>query len=203
MRLGWPGLREAATNLTLALLFAFFAWSHVLAFAARPRPSLLVQVVLEALGAVLFLLRAPASRASQTPWAWLTTVGGTFAPFLLRPADVAGDVAWGQVLQTAGAALALAGMASLGRSFGLLPAVRAVRETGAYRLVRHPLYAAYTVGNLGYLASNPSLRNGVVVAASLGFQVLRIQNEERLLSGEASYRAYMRRTRWRLLPFVY
>ncbi len=112
---------------------------------------------MESLAAVLFVLRSPASRTSTSAWSWFTTVGGTFAPFLLRPTGAASDLAVGQVIQVAGAAMAILSLASLNRSFGLLPAVREVQCGGAYRVVRHPLYAAYTVQNLGYLASNLSV----------------------------------------------
>jgi protein-S-isoprenylcysteine O-methyltransferase Ste14 len=30
-----------------------------------------------------------------------------------------------------------------------------------------------------------------------------VQNEERLLSSEPSYREYMSRTRWRLVPYLF
>jgi protein-S-isoprenylcysteine O-methyltransferase Ste14 len=124
---------------------------------------------MESLAAVLFVLRSPASRTSTSAWSWFTTVGGTFAPFLLRPTEAESDLAIGQVIQVAGAGMAIFSLASLNRSFGLLPAVRSVRCGGAYRVVRHPLYAAYTVQNLGYLTSNLSVSNCVVVALALGF----------------------------------
>jgi protein-S-isoprenylcysteine O-methyltransferase Ste14 len=157
---------------------------------------------METLAAVLFLLRAPATRTSTSPFAWLSTLGGTLTPFLLRPAGAADSVA-GQALQVAGTLMALAALVSLNRSFGLLPAVRGIRQGGVYRLVRHPLYAAYTLQGVGYLLSNRSALNLAIVAAGLGFQILRMGAEERILSTEPAYRAYMGRTRWRLLPFVY
>lgn len=199
----WGGMREAATNLALALLYAAFAWVHLRGFAVHPRPSLLIVVAMESVVAVLFVLRSPASRTSTSAWSWFTTVGGTFAPFLLRPTGAATDLGVGQVIQVAGAAMAILSLASLNRSFGLLPAVREVQCGGAYRVVRHPLYAAYTVQNLGYLASNLSAANCAVVVLALVFQVLRVLNEERLLSSEPTYRMYMDRTRWRLVPYLF
>jgi protein-S-isoprenylcysteine O-methyltransferase Ste14 len=197
------GLQEAATNLALALLYAAFAWVHLRVFALHPRTSILIVVVMESIVALLFVLRSPASRTSTSAWSWFTTVGGTFAPFLLRPTGAESDLAIGQIVQAAGAVMAILSLASLNRSFGLLPAVRSVRSGGAYRVVRHPLYAAYTVQNLGYLASNLSGWNCVVVALALAFQVLRVLNEERLLSSEPTYRVYMDRTRWRLVPYLF
>ncbi len=197
------GLREAGTNLALALLYAAFAWVHLRSFASHPRASVLILVAMESLAAILFLLRSPASRTSTSAWSWLTTIGGTFAPFLLRPTGAAHDLPVAQVIQAAGAGMALVALACLNRSFGLLPAVRGVRQAGLYRVVRHPLYAAYTIQNLGYLASNLSAWNVSIAFVALAFQVLRIVNEEQLLSTVPDYRAYMRRTRWRLVPFVF
>jgi len=198
-----PGLREAAVNLALALLFGSFAWIHLRSFAIHPRPSVLLLVVMESLAALLFVFRQPAQRTSFSGWSWLTTIGGTFAPFLLRPTGAAADLAVGQIIQATGAGMAVVALASLNRSFGLLPALRGVQQEGAYRVVRHPLYAAYTIQNLGYLGSNLSAWNFAIVLVALGFQVLRVMNEERLLSSAPGYRAYMLRTRWRLLPFLF
>jgi protein-S-isoprenylcysteine O-methyltransferase Ste14 len=197
------GLAEAGTNLALALLYASFAWAHLQAFRLHPRPSLVLLVLMEALIAVLVVVRERSTRTSFSPGAWLTTLGGTFAPLLLRPAEVARDAWLGDVVQAGAFLFAVGSVLSLQRSFGLLPAVRGIRTAGAYRLVRHPLYAAYTLANLGYLASNWTARNALLVAVALAFQVLRIRNEERLLTTVPAYAAYRARVRWRLVPFVY
>jgi protein-S-isoprenylcysteine O-methyltransferase Ste14 len=69
--------------------------------------------------------------------------------------------------------------------------------------VRHPLYAAYALMNAGYLLSNPSAWNAAVIAGAFAGQLLRIHAEETFLSSDPAYADYARRTRWRLLPFVY
>lgn len=197
------GLREAGVNLVAAVLYVAFAAVHVSGLAATLRPSLFLAVAIETLVAVLFLLRAPAERATVTPYAWITSLGGTLTPLLLRPAAGGQDLLAGQVVQCGGAVLALVSLAFLSRSFGLLPAVRPLRLGGPYRWLRHPVYAGYTIQNLGYLASHATVRNLVVVAVALAFQVLRVQEEERLLGSVPEYAAYTRRTRWRLLPLVF
>ena len=197
------GLREAGANLVAAGLYLVFAATHLAAFVDAPRPSILVIVGIETLVAVLFLLRAPAARASFSLHSWIATLGGTLTPLLLRPGDAGHDVLAGQVIQCAGGALAVLSLAALNRSFGLLPAVRALRFGGPYRWVRHPIYAAYTVQNAGYLVSNATARNLAIVLVALAFQVLRIYDEERVLAAEPEYGRYMRETRWRLLPLVF
>jgi protein-S-isoprenylcysteine O-methyltransferase Ste14 len=197
------GLREAGANLVAAGMYLVFAVTHLQAFAAAPRPSLLFVVIIETLVAVLFLLRAPASRASLSVYSWITSLGGTLAPLLLRPADAAHDVLLGQLVQCAGGALAALSIVSLNRSFGLLPAVRTLRFGGAYRWVRHPVYAAYTLQSVGYLVSNATARNVAIVVVALAFQVLRVLNEERVLATVPEYERYRRQTRWRLIPLVF
>src|SRR6185436_1953842 len=51
----------------------------------------------------------------------------------------------GLVLVIIGASLSLAGLISLGRFFGVRPAMRGLATRGTYRLVRHPLYLAYVL----------------------------------------------------------
>ncbi|HEX9243695.1 MAG TPA: isoprenylcysteine carboxylmethyltransferase family protein [Anaeromyxobacter sp.] len=197
------GLASAAVSAALAAAFLLFAWAHACSFARHPRPSAILLVGLEALFAVFFLVRAPADRAALGPGSWASTAGGTFLPLLLRPADAAMDLLAGQVLQVAGVAFGIYALLSLNRSFGLVPAHRGVRSTGAYRWVRHPLYAAYAVITAGYLASNVGARNVAILLLAYSCQVWRIFNEERLLARYPEYVAYRTRTRWRLVPFVF
>lgn len=197
------GLRVAGGNLALAALNLAFAAAHLRAFLERPRASLALAVAFELLVAVLAVVRRDPRATSTTAWAWTTTIVGSYSTLLLRPASGAADAALGVVLQAAGVAGALLGALALNRSFGLLPADRGVRTGGAYRIVRHPLYAAYLVGHVGYLTSHPTAWNVAVVLAATAAQLARIRNEERLLSRDPDYEAYRRRTRWRLVPFVF
>lgn len=93
-------------------------------------------------------------------------------------------------------------VAGLGRSFGIVAANRGVRTRGPYRVVRHPLYAAYLVTYVGYLLSYPRLLNVAVVAVTTAVMVARALAEEHLLAADPEYRAYRERTRWRFLPGV-
>jgi len=197
------GLAAAFTNAALCACFLAFAWAHAGTFARTQRPSALLMVAIEAIFAFFFLVRAPADRTALSPSAWLSTLGGTFLPMFLRPADVPHDALAGQVVQVVGLSLANYGILSLNRSFGLVPAHRGVRSDGAYRWVRHPLYAAYAVMAAGYLASNFTSRNAAIVAVAYACQVVRIFNEERLLSQYPAYVDYKARTRWRLVPYVF
>ncbi|VWC19587.1 isoprenylcysteine carboxyl methyltransferase [Burkholderia lata] len=105
--------------------------------------------------------------------------------------------------QIVGIALQLFAKLSLGRSFGLLPANRGVVSTGAYRFVRHPIYAGYLLSEIGFLLTNFSTRNLVTIGVWMLLQVGRISFEERVLSEDANYRAYKTQVRYRLIPGVF
>ncbi|HSB20853.1 MAG TPA: methyltransferase [Anaeromyxobacteraceae bacterium] len=190
-------------DLSLAALCLAFAWAQLVEFARSHRPSALLIVVTEILFAGFFLVRRPADAVSRSPWDWIATAGGVLAPLLLRPSAAGHDLLAAQVLQIVGGVGSLFGVLHLNRSVGVVPAHRVVRWRGAYRLVRHPLYASYLLTGAGYVLSNPSAANAVVLAAGMAFQVARIFNEERFLSRYPEYRRYQALTRWRLIPYVF
>jgi protein-S-isoprenylcysteine O-methyltransferase Ste14 len=133
---------------------------------------------------------------------WAIAYFGTFGASLLRPggAGQGWEDALGLGVQCLGVLLGALGYVALGRSFGLVPAHRGLVTSGVYRLVRHPLYSSYVVAELGYLIQSPSTWNVGVLLAAWTCQVLRLLSEERLLSADPDYRAYCRRTPWRVLP---
>ena len=95
------------------------------------------------------------------------------------------------------------GLSGLGRSFGIVAANRGLKVGGPYRIVRHPIYAAYLVGWAGYALASPTLRNMVVLGVSILFQLLRISSEEALLSRNEAYLDYADRVPYRLVPGIY
>jgi protein-S-isoprenylcysteine O-methyltransferase Ste14 len=77
-------------------------------------------------------------------------------------------------------------------------------DSGPYRVVRHPMYAATVVIYLSLpivLGSLPAL---AAFAAFLALLPVRILNEEKmLLAGLPGYADYMARVRWRIIPFLW
>ncbi|WP_175881143.1 isoprenylcysteine carboxylmethyltransferase family protein [Burkholderia sp. BCC0044] len=109
----------------------------------------------------------------------------------------------GGVWQISGIAWQLFAKLSLGRSFGLLPANRGVVSSGAYRFMRHPIYAGYLLSEIGFLLANFSTRNLLTIGIWMLLQIGRIVMEERVLSEDADYRAYKAKVRYRLIPGVF
>lgn len=119
---------------------------------------------------------------------------------------VSGNPAWpagGLVLVILAACLSLASLLSLGRRFGVWPALRGLATKGPYRLVRHPMYLAYLLSDIGYNFQewNP----GTVLMVMVGWASLiyRIRAEERILSQDRGWSTYLASVRYRLLPGIW
>lgn len=201
-RLTSPLVSSLLPALLLAGAWTVFAVAHVLAFRRSGDPAYLLFCAAETLTAALFLLRSPARSVSTDTRDWVLAIAATLVPLLFSPARQ-GVLPSASVLVLLGSALQLAGLLSLNRSFGLVPALRTVKTGGVYRWVRHPLYASYVLSFTGYLLANSSAANLAVYAAALVLLGWRTLREERHLSRDAEYRAYMGRVKYRLLPFFF
>jgi protein-S-isoprenylcysteine O-methyltransferase Ste14 len=102
-----------------------------------------------------------------------------------------------------GALFQISAKIALNRSFGIAPANRGIKRSGPYRYVRHPMYAGYFINNVGLLLLMLSFANAAVYAIAWTAQVMRVLAEERLLSQDPDYRAYMDDVRWRVIPGVF
>ena len=119
---------------------------------------------------------------------------------------VPGNEAWpagGLVLVIIGACLSLASLISLGRFFGVRPALRGLATRGPYQVVRHPLYLAYVLADIGYNLQEWNLGTLLLVAAGWASMIYRIGAEERVLSHSADWADYAGRVRYRLLPGIW
>ena len=191
-----------ATTLLFALFLAF-AWANFHHWRQTGRPSGIGATVLEAWVAVLFIARRPAAQVSRSRLAWIAAPIGSFAMLLARPEPAGLTQLPCEALQLLGVVVALVSLGTLGRSFGLVAANRGIKTDGPYGLIRHPAYTGYLVAYLGYVAENPSLRNVALLGLSTLFQLVRIGEEEQVLHGDEHYRAYARRVRFRVVPYVY
>ena len=120
---------------------------------------------------------------------------------------------WGPAVSVVGivAIVVAGGLAARGiwdLRFGLSPFPRPTAgaplvESGAYRLIRHPIYSGLVLGAIGW-----GLFTGSIVAiATTGLLFLLFEAKSRLeetwlLAMHPEYRAYQRRTK-RLIPWVY
>jgi len=112
----------------------------------------------------------------------------------------------GLLLIAAGAVLFVRGIVDLRENLTALPHPRdgaSLVETGAYRLVRHPIYGGIILGSVGWglLTASP-LALGLA-AVLFGFFDLKSRREEAWLAERfGGYAAYRTRTK-RFIPWAY
>jgi protein-S-isoprenylcysteine O-methyltransferase Ste14 len=166
----------------------------------------LLQLLAEAVAVVLILLRKPARELSLKPVDWLLAVGATAAPLLVRPGALVPALAPAGIcagLMLTGLLFQVIAKLTLRLSFGMAPANRGLKVSGPYRLVRHPIYAAYLIGQVGFFLLNPTVWNASIYGVGLILQVLRINAEERVLAHDPGFGAFRAQTRFKLIPGLY
>lgn len=197
--------KEKAAKLILCgacgifMLKAFHALSK-----SWPHPSavLILLVISEILITILALMAKPPKTRDGTFIAFLTTFGATFY-FLfisLSPGRPFAPIVFGSLLQLIGLFIEISAKIFLGKSFGFLPAVRGIITEGPYSIVRHPMYLGYFLTHMGFLLGSFSWNNLLVFIALYCLQIIRIIKEEKILSGESEYLAYMKKVRYRFIP---
>jgi protein-S-isoprenylcysteine O-methyltransferase Ste14 len=116
---------------------------------------------------------------------------------------IPGETVWpaaGFVLVTAGACWSLVSLLTLGRMFGIRPALRGLVTTGPYALVRHPIYLSYIVEDIGYNLQEWNAGTALIVVVGWASLIYRIRAEERVLALDAEWPEYASSVRYRLLP---
>jgi hypothetical protein len=187
-------------------LFSLLAFRMFRAVGLGGSPLNYLQLAAEGLVVVLILLRRPAKDVSLNPIDWALAVGATAGPLLIRPEpNVAalGPPLLSALLMIGGIVFQIYAKLTLRFSFGVAPANRGLIVGGPYRFVRHPIYLAYLMSQVGFLLLNPTLWNVSLYTISLILQLLRIQAEERLLSRDPGFAAFRDRVRFRLIPGVW
>lgn len=83
------------------------------------------------------------------------------------------------------------------------PVYSGVRDRGPYRWVRHPMAASGLVMAALFALEFPSWWNLAALVLIAAVDCWCCLAEEKFLAGQAEYRAYSERVRWRLLPGVW
>ncbi|MCS7219799.1 MAG: isoprenylcysteine carboxylmethyltransferase family protein [Anaerolineae bacterium] len=191
--------REWALDVGAATLWAIYAGAYLQRALTAHRLMDLGLFLFYSVVVWLFVTRAPAQR--HAPWpAALFAWGSTVLPVLGLSSSPVGWQTLGMIIQGLSLVSLTVAALSLGRSFAIAPADRGLRTGGAYRWIRHPMYASELMFYAGYLLANWSWRNLAVGGLVVLCVLIRIHYEEQLIAG---YHEYARQVRWRLIPRVW
>jgi len=202
-------LTEALLRAFALLTYGVFVWNVALHWwADTSRYTLLLLVLTESFTLMLVLFARRAVVRDLSPIAMGATIYAAFFFVLFGYTDTVRLLPeWaGATLQFIGLAWQVTAKATLGRSFGLLPAQRGLITSGPYRVVRHPIYLGYLISHIGFLLSNFSVHNLLVLVLLYVAQAVRMWREESMLKAgeqQAAYTAYCAAVRYRIVPFVY
>jgi protein-S-isoprenylcysteine O-methyltransferase Ste14 len=114
-----------------------------------------------------------------------------------------GYVAWpgvGLALVIFAAGFSLVTLLTLGRLFGVRPALRGLATSGPYRFVRHPMYLSYILADIGYNLQEWNSLTLLLVLVGWASLVYRIYAEERVISQHSGWPGYAASVRSRLFP---
>ena len=109
----------------------------------------------------------------------------------------------GRVLVGVAAGFTVVCLLTLGKRFGVRPALRGLLTRGPYRLVRHPLYLSYLMADIGYDLQLWNPLTLVLVVLAWSAMIYRIVAEERVLSLDPKWPIYARSVRQRLIPGIW
>lgn len=186
---------------TAVLLLPFFISVTHRYLLDSSRIALLFFAIGEAVTLVFVLCSRVPTERDWHPVSVVTSFCATyyFLAFNLAPGVHLVPEKLAVALQIVGFFVTIVAKLSLRRSFGLLPAHRGLVTSGAYRYVRHPIYAGYFIRDLGFLLPNFGLQNLLITLLHWALQGIRIVREERLLSKDDAYCSYKRRVRYRVV----
>jgi protein-S-isoprenylcysteine O-methyltransferase Ste14 len=149
--------------------------------------------------AVLFMIRRTPIGRRARPLPMVLALLGTFIMYLVAGKPLTND-AWSvlaasDLLMVAGLAFTVYAAATLRACFGLAPEARGLVTTGAYRVVRHPLYLGELVVSAGLLLPIVAPTTLAIFGLFCALQAARAALEERVLTESfTEYAAYRQRT---------
>jgi protein-S-isoprenylcysteine O-methyltransferase Ste14 len=190
----WADLRQADMS-SFDAIFAISLLRHAIA------------LVLLILLMTFLLLRNPAKAKAKGLMPRFAAFAGTYLGVAVvwlpqQPIGVALSLV-SLMLMLGGAAFSAFSISHLGRSFSVMAEARRLVTDGPYSRIRHPLYLGEAVSFLGLTLQYLSPLALALFVVQIGFQLVRMKNEETVLAGLfPEYEAY-RLTTARLVPGLY
>jgi hypothetical protein len=199
------GLRRALGDCLLAVWFliAMLPAGREIKFSLAGAANLVWLTGAAVMAVMSFARFAP--RSTTVNLRTIVASGGMMIlPCFMRPSNLSSGAlaTTGLIFELLGVMLTQVSRVYMGRSFGILPANRGVVSKGPFRWIRHPIYLGWLVLSIGYATSYLNDRNVILIVATFGLMVWRIDQEETHLSADPAYRSYMDHVRYRLLPGI-
>jgi len=99
-------------------------------------------------------------------------------------------------------AIVLYALLSLGRTIGPFPAQRHIVTSGAYGYVRHPIYTGLFLAWTAFALRVYSPKSAAILLVVITLIVIKSLVEEGFLRHDTEYEAYMRRVKYRYVPWL-
>lgn len=155
---------------------------------------------------ITMVLRRTPKKVTPNPWYWLLSFVATYGLIFVNafawngrpivPSIVTNSLA---ILS---AAIFIYARLSLGRSIGIVPANRGIVTRGAYKYVRHPIYSGLLVAMIALLLRSYAPQTLLAVLIIVVLFAIKSVVEERFLSADPEYAAFLQRVRYRWIPGV-
>jgi protein-S-isoprenylcysteine O-methyltransferase Ste14 len=155
--------------------------------------------------ATMVLRRAP-QRITPVPWWWLLAFVATYGSLgwavFAPPGRALTPGLLTTTLSLVGVCVVVYARLSLGRNIGFVPAQRSLVTSGAYRYVRHPIYAGLFLAWVSLCLRQFSVLNLSLFLTICLLYLVKSLVEEGFLRHDPSYAAYLQQVRYRFLPGV-
>lgn len=198
-------LLDVTEKVTLLTVFLFFM-VRMITDTMHHGSAINYIYLIDQLIIICFLIfRRGARQITNRVFDWLVGFLGTFLPLLIVPIEKTGFISTALVsaIMIFGIFLHLSAKLILRRSFGIIAANRGVKIEGPYRFVRHPMYLGYMTLQVGFLLGGWSLHNFLIIITVWVLHLTRIVAEEKILSQDPDYQAFMSKVRFKLIPGIY
>ena len=199
--------QRLATLYFFANILGYVAWQTWKLYAAGQLDFIEVSfIVHNIIMAAVVLLRHEHFAFDRNIWHQLVALTAFFSGMAFigqpRTATEAAMTA-SQIIILAANVFGMACLINLGKSFGVLIACRGIKTTGLYALVRHPMYGSDILLRIGYVFAHFTAFTVIALLLSSACYIYRALLEERFLAQQSEYQDYMRRVRYRFIPFLF
>jgi len=200
-----PVLLHLPLNILLSMLwgrFAIHSLNHFITYDSLVAAGLfIVNTILF----LLFLTRRQSKITSNSVIDWLIAFFTVVLSFnyktLINVSGIFQNIS--SSIQVIGILLLIISLLSLGRSFGIVPANRIIKQNGAYQWIRHPIYSSEIIFYIGFVIGNWNIQNLIITLLIISGQLFRAHAEEKLLLHDNEYKNYTTKVIYRFLPGLY